>query len=682
MSSHLERILPSWLAVGLRSDDASYRRGRIRRRLQAVLLPLEDRRLLSTFSVTSTADDGSTGTLRWAVDGANADTSPSTIVFDLGTAPATITLTQGQLELSNTSESVTIDDGWGQGPVTISGNKASGAFQVDSGVTASISDLTIAGGATLESGGHGGSINDLGTLTLSDCKITNNPLSGYSASGVYVNGTADITDCTITGGNSHYGSGVDVFKGTAEITGSTIDNNTGEVNVLGAGIFNGGTTTLVNCTISGNSSGGSGGGLYNSDTGQLKVYGCTISGNTSVNAGAGVYNKGTADLSDCTISGNSNDNSGGGVWNSFGETIDLSGCTISSNSASIGGGLCNDGTATLTDCTISQNTAYKGGGVTNGPLHTTAVLALTGSTISDNNAMMGGGGAFNYGQATLTDSTIANNSVSQGIYPATSNGGGLDDSGTASLVACTISGNTSTGRGGGIYVGGPGTNAVTLDSSIVADNDSAQTGASASPNDIITGTAGTVVSGSYNLVGIGGSAGLTDGTNGNIVLTSLADLGLAPLGDYGGPTETIALRPGSTAIHGGSAGMEIAAQGSALTTDQRGQPLDTPIPDIGAYQTSQPVSLSFTDLTSPRIAYGTASVTISGILANGNLAPPDSESVQVTLDGITQPAAIGTGGAFSTTFDTSTLSASGSPYSIRYSYMGDGTYTSASATAR
>ena len=78
----------------------------------------------------------------------------------------------------------------------------------------------------------------------------------------------------------------------------------------------------------------------------------------------------------------------------------------------------------------------------------------------------------------------------------------------------------------------------------------------------------------------------------------------------------------------------------------------------------------------------TASVTISGILANGDQAPPDTESVQITLDGVTQPAAIGTGGAFSTTFDTSTLGASGSPYTISYSYAGDGTYASASTTGR
>ena len=38
--------------------------GRGRRRLRPTVMALEDRTLLSTFTVTSTADDGSAGTLR------------------------------------------------------------------------------------------------------------------------------------------------------------------------------------------------------------------------------------------------------------------------------------------------------------------------------------------------------------------------------------------------------------------------------------------------------------------------------------------------------------------------------------------------------------------------------------------------------------------------------------------
>src|SRR5262249_17195519 len=54
---------------------------------------------------------------------------------------------------------------------------------------------------------------------------------------------------------------------------------------------------------------------------------------------------------------------------------------------------------------------------------------------------------------------------------------------------------------------------------------------------------------------------------------------LSPLGDYGGPTPTMALLPGSPAIGRGASGAGIP------TTDQRGLPLDFPNPDIGAFQT-------------------------------------------------------------------------------------------------
>ena len=56
----------SWMAAGPEPAGASCRRRRraARHRLSPMLLALEDRRLLATFHVTSTADDGSVGTLR------------------------------------------------------------------------------------------------------------------------------------------------------------------------------------------------------------------------------------------------------------------------------------------------------------------------------------------------------------------------------------------------------------------------------------------------------------------------------------------------------------------------------------------------------------------------------------------------------------------------------------------
>src|SRR5262249_28294285 len=60
------------------------------------------------------------------------------------------------------------------------------------------------------------------------------------------------------------------------------------------------------------------------------------------------------------------------------------------------------------------------------------------------------------------------------------------------------------------------------------------------------------VSGSHNLIGAGGSGGLIDGVDGNIV--GVANPGLAPLGLYGGTGLTMPLLPGSPAIDAGTSG--------------------------------------------------------------------------------------------------------------------------------
>ena len=61
------------------------------------------------------------------------------------------------------------------------------------------------------------------------------------------------------------------------------------------------------------------------------------------------------------------------------------------------------------------------------------MLTITGSTLSGNTAKLGGGGLFNNGTATLTDSTIADNFANQAGSLLASNGGGVDNSGTATL---------------------------------------------------------------------------------------------------------------------------------------------------------------------------------------------------------------------------------------------------------
>ena len=212
------------------------------------------------------------GDLVYCIEQANANPDPagSVIQFDptaFATAQ-TITL-PSTLELSEANGPEEID-GPGANLLTLSGNHV-GAFEVDSGVTASIVGLTISGSST----GYGGGIENAGTLTVSDSTISDNNAdgdgggiqnesggtltitnstitgnsSGGNGAGVENLGALSITDCTITANSGSGGGGI-YNNGTATVTGSTIANNSaGE----GGGIVNGGPLTIVNSTIAANS---------------------------------------------------------------------------------------------------------------------------------------------------------------------------------------------------------------------------------------------------------------------------------------------------------------------------------------------------------------------------------------------------------------------------------------------
>ena len=131
------------------------------------------------------------------------------------------------------------------------------------------------------------------------------------------------------------------------------------------------------------------------------------------------------------------------------------------------------------------------------------------------------------------------------------------------------------GGGGAIYNWSFGT--LTLTNSIIAGN-TATTGAD------IHRDGGTIIATGTNLIGNNDTVSSvfvagTPGTNGHYVGTSDAPLnpGLAPLGENGGPTRTMALLPGSPARNNAS------VLSPAITTDQRNRRIVYK-PDIGALE--------------------------------------------------------------------------------------------------
>jgi hypothetical protein len=132
-----------------------------------------------------------------------------------------------------------------------------------------------------------------------------------------------LSHLSITNGDMNDQGGGIKNSGTLTLTNCTISGNTSE-SASGGGIANSGTLTLTNCTIASNTligSGGGGGGISNSGTGTLTLSNCTIASNTTAGYqlnGGDIENAGKLSPTNCTISGNSADGNGGGIDNANG----------------------------------------------------------------------------------------------------------------------------------------------------------------------------------------------------------------------------------------------------------------------------------------------------------------------------------------------------------------------------
>jgi len=361
------------------------------------------------------------------------------------------------------------------------------------------------------------------------------------------------------------------------------------------------------------------------------------------------------------------DDIGGGIENSG--TLTVTDSTIDHNSAFSngvidygGGGIFTFGTLTVSYSTIANNSATGSYGSGGGIDDDAGTLTISNSTIANNSAVGAGGGIFTWfgsgtGSLTVTDSTIANNSATGG------EGGGISSLfGTMTVTNSTIANNSASPAGGGLDVTA-GT--ATLDNTIVALNTQG-TGSSALASDIFGS-----VSGAYNLIGTGGSGGLVDGVNGNQV--GVANPGLGPLAYYGGPTQTIALLPGSPAIDKGSNALAVDPMtGLPLTTDQRGPGflrIVNGTVDIGAYE--------FLPAASDTVAvdWGTQTVSLQTAADGLRLLPAGRNTdlpwlginrLQVTLSQAQSltPADVTVNSAIGVNYGPVTVSGSGTSYTI------------------
>jgi hypothetical protein len=148
------------------------------------------------------------------------------------------------------------------------------------------------------------------------------------------------------------------------------------------------------------------------------IQGITISNGSATQFGCGGGILATASslsVMNCTVSNNSTDGTGGGICVENNATLTIESSTLSGNYAGdYGGGMANDGTITINNSTLRDNRGeFAAGAILNG-FTTGASLTVSNSTLSGNTTQLHGGGIFNGSQAVITNSTLNGNSGMNG----------------------------------------------------------------------------------------------------------------------------------------------------------------------------------------------------------------------------------------------------------------------------
>jgi hypothetical protein len=512
---------------------------------------LENRRIPTTLIPTTFADGGlGSGSLRDAVLQFNADTGHEDDTIQLLPGRYTLTIRnshgheneglEGDLDLNQTSHRWILQ-GVGSATVIDASQLQDRVFQIVSfGTQVVFQDLVIQGGLAQDDGTEGalpgttdalggGIFNNGGDVTLDNVVLRNNVAKG----GIGLFARA---------GYNARGGGFYLTSGRSTISNSTLDTNQAMGGQGGTGF-----------TVGGYAGDAQGGGVYVMG-GSLSITGSALAANQTIGGRGGDALGYTCSL----MCGRTTGGSGGRAQ---------------------GGGLyVNNGLLVISDNTVSTNQATGGSGG-DGRLG----RGGDGGTAQ-------GAGVYDNGALTVSNSTIGANTVQGGNGGDASWSGGNGGAGqgcalyvvggfTAHVSFSTIAVNQATGgtrgryeyantdgaaTGGGIFDQGM----LQTDDTILAGNTVNGPGTDTSPD-----LFGNLGSRGYNL--IGNTQGGT-GFNFRDLLNIDPDLG--SLQDNGGPTQTMALLPGSPALNTGD-------PGQLGMPDQRGVVRSGGV-NIGAYQAS------------------------------------------------------------------------------------------------
>lgn len=206
----------------------------------------------STITVTNLFDDTINGngcSLREAITNANNDllTFPDCTAGSGSDTIAFSASLNGSILLASALPVLSDADGLsingGTAKVTINGNSSFLIFDIPTGISVTIQNLTLASGA----GGDGGNIYNAGILNLQNSTLTGG--TGTNGGAIHnFGGTVSITNSTFTLNTADFGAVVYNNVGTVNITNSTINDNT--ISGGGTGIlYNNGIMTIKNTIV-------------------------------------------------------------------------------------------------------------------------------------------------------------------------------------------------------------------------------------------------------------------------------------------------------------------------------------------------------------------------------------------------------------------------------------------------
>ena len=411
-----------------------------------------------------------------------------------GKRTITIDLDQNVLIQNNTAPSYSDSDpGKGAGVHFYFGEE----MKLDRGSTIiiNINGAIIRNNQTSGTGGLGGGVyfentspaskNYTFEINLNHGEITNN-FAGEKGGGIYVYKEKVVSkeiegkNISISGNASYSGAGIYIHEGNLDMANGIITGNTVSGGGNGGGIYieNGDFTIDAGEVSSNTLESGQGAGVYivgSDGKGNFTMNGGEIKGNiTTGNNGGGVYiDGGNFTLNQGTITGNESVD-GGGVYLNNGNFSLVMG-QISDNTVSGNGGgvylVGEDCVYRLKNGSITQNSAQNGGGVylANGSFILAETIADVGS-ISRNTASATGGGVYIAGSGgfTMNGGTVELNTTTSG------NGGGIFlNGGNFTMNNGKITDNSSAAQGGGVYLYG---GAFLMENGNIADNSSASVG--------------------------------------------------------------------------------------------------------------------------------------------------------------------------------------------------------------